>query len=126
MQMPRFSGLVNRSKRPPPKQGPISYQRALEVAQVFRDTQDMVTRHYKVSERCHTTISVNRNNDYVHEIMMWVQGTVDTSSLWPGDLTPAEMVKCAEIRAMLDDWKSGRIEAMPPSTMTMDEADDLD
>jgi hypothetical protein len=93
----------------------------MEAAQAYRDAQDTLTRYYALSERAIVVIRSNRNNDWVHEIFMSVESASDEiymSSLWPGDMRPAELVKCSEIKSMLDDWIGGRLDVLPPSTAT--------
>jgi len=117
MYHPRMPRFASHRRRIPSPQGPISYTAAMDAFRSFQATQDTMERRYLLSERVHVRISANRNNDFEFQVYLTIEGA-DSSSWWPGDMTPQEMIKCAEIKAMVDDWKSGRIDALPPSTAT--------
>jgi len=90
---------------------------------------DLAERRYAISDNVHMHIFLNRNDAFALNPVIAIERNSDDfpmGSAWPGEVTPQEMVKAAEIKSMIDDWVSGKRPFLPDSTYTKIENPDAD
>lgn len=117
--MPRLRNFIE-ERRPAP-QGRVAWSEVVRTMLAWRDAVDRMERRYALSERCHIHIYGVLNNQYEPTMGMSVVGSKDdpngySSSEWPNTMTPSELIRLSEIRAVVGQWETGELESLPPST----------
>lgn len=118
--MPRLHGT--RRVRGPA--GPVTYQQVLSAHAELIRVVDRAERHYKISDRAVASVLISGMECF--EVVLYLEENDKKGSftLSTSRATPAELVKAAEIKAMVDAWIAGRLEALPPSTIQIKDDDD--
>lgn len=106
-QFPSYSNVSD--------QGPVAFA---EVRRLLEEADRLLvssTRYYKLSEDACVSVSPHLDGFLISPYT--IQG-----SGWGwrdlNEMKPVELAKLAEIRSMCDDWVSGKIPVLPPSTFT--------
>lgn len=94
----------------------ISLAGVQQAFKAYRDALDKMERRFALSDRYYLRVYANRNFQEGLDVCLHIAGETDTNSGWPMKLVPAEIMKLAELRAMVEDWVTGRTESLPPST----------
>lgn len=96
-------------------QGPVAFA---EVRRLLEEAKRLLvssTRYYKLSEDA--CVSVSPSSDGFLISPFTIRG-----SEWNwrdlNEMKPVELAKLAEVRSMCDDWVSGKLPVLPPSTFT--------
>jgi hypothetical protein len=122
--MPR---LVVRSH--PADQIAISFAEVLAAIAASERATDGAERHYALSEEIYLVVGVTWRPS------LTMTSREPVAAVWPcrtngdthvdlGALTPADIVKAAEFKAVVDEWVSGKRPHLPPSTFTRPPDDD--
>lgn len=98
-----------------PDQRPIPYVELHQARQAAYAAEAAARRAYRVSDR--HVLFVQPNWSPAAAVVVTIE-TEDGIHRDIGHLAPAALVKCAEIKSMVDDWISGKLEFLPPSTFT--------
>lgn len=98
----------------------MRYQDLVVVYNQVAAADDACNREYALSDRASATVSFVVH-DQAPPVNLIVRLDARTPAnpyggLTPGAMTPAELAKLAEIRAMIDQWKAGTMDTLPAST----------
>lgn len=79
--------------------------------------QNAAGRRYVISDGKHALLVINPSHpNCIHVHLRILSSRFDFVDF--NDCSPAELAKIAEIKAIVDDWQSGKLHSLPRSTYT--------